>query len=106
MPFNFKMLKAGALAVGPNPSVYTVLAPATSAIVSNVRFYNANATTATADVRVRGTGGLVFMVEQVIVPANGQVVTTKELTLGLGEAIDISVANNPVDFLVSGVERV
>jgi hypothetical protein len=34
------------------------------------------------------------------------VVTTKELTLGLGEAIDISVANNIVDCLVSGVERV
>ncbi len=108
MPFIFRILKAAqGLGAGPNNALYTVgAAPTTSAIISNVRFYNTAAGTVTATLIIRPSAGAVnpSNFAKVVVPGTSVAVYNTEVTLGQGVVLEASMSAS-MDVNVFGVER-
>ena len=106
MPFVLKLLKAAQSNNGLATTLYTVPA-ATSAIVSNIRFVNTSAGSATVDLFFKPGGGTgVRILDKAIsVVANKLLLVTPELTLAAGDVIE-ATTNVVMDYVVCGMERV
>ena len=106
MPFVLKLLKAAQSNNGLATTLYTVPA-ATSAIVSNIRFVNTSAGSATVDLFFKPGGGTGVRIldKAKSVLANKLLLVTPELTLAAGDVIE-ATTSVVMDYVVCGMERV
>ena len=108
MPFIFRVLKSTpSMAIGSNNPLYTVgNSPTTSAIISNIRFYNASTASASAVLIFRPTSTSVLPSNfaKLAIPGTSSVSFNTELTLGQGNIIEASTSAI-LDVSVFGVER-
>ncbi len=107
MPFIFRILKAvQGLGAGAANPLYTVgAAPTTSAIISNVRFYNSGGVVGTASLVYKSdSGATASTFAKVIIPTSSTAIFNSELTLSTNNILQAST-NVSLDVAVFGVER-
>jgi hypothetical protein len=106
MAFVLKLLKAAQTNNGTATTLYTVPA-ATSAIVSNIRFVNTTAGSATVNLFYKplGVGPVRILEKDKPVPANELLLVKPELTLAATDVIE-ATTSVVMDYVVCGMERV
>lgn len=88
--------------------LFSVAAPASSAIVSNIRFYNRGNTSATTTVllKLSSTDSAPRTLAKVTTNVGASEILQLEITLGTGNILEASTAGGNLDFALFGVERV
>lgn len=106
MALIIKLLANGRTVAGENKAIYTVTAPALAAIVDNIRLVNPSEVSATVNLFIRVAGGapVRLLDRNKAIAANDGYVVKPEITMSLGDSIEIMTAPG-IDYVVSGVEK-
>jgi hypothetical protein len=107
MPFIYKILKQiQNQPVGSNIGIYTVGVAPSSAIVSNIRFYNGTVGPATVTVAIKPTpGSAATNYAKIVCGPSASTVFSTELSLGPQNVVEVNTSGASLDIVAFGAER-